>query len=238
MAGNGSPSPTTQKGRATRGRIVAAAADLMYRRGVAGTSTPAVRDAAGVSSSQIYHYFADKDDLTRAVLAFQAESILAAPAGDGYTPRPRHLAGHHRCRCRPAARQRRLSARQPLQRAVRHASVGPRTARSRLRPLAPIPSPPASARWSTTARSGRTPTPNSSASPCSRRCRAAGARPGPAHHRGSRGRPGHRHPAHPRPRRRRTLIIAGRGDRGIQQFERRSGVDAQTVEQQPDHRVG
>jgi TetR/AcrR family transcriptional regulator, transcriptional repressor for nem operon len=47
---------------------------------VAGTSIPAVRDAAGVSSSQIYHYFADKDDLTRAVIAFQSESILSHQA--------------------------------------------------------------------------------------------------------------------------------------------------------------
>ena len=60
-----------------RDRIVAAAADLTYRHGVAGTSTPAVRDAAGVSSSQIYPYFADKDDLTRAVIAFQTDAILA-----------------------------------------------------------------------------------------------------------------------------------------------------------------
>jgi AcrR family transcriptional regulator len=72
--------PSTKKGRATRDRIVAAAADLMYRHGVAGTSTPAVRDAAGVSSSQIYHYFADKDDLTRAVIAFQTEAILSYQA--------------------------------------------------------------------------------------------------------------------------------------------------------------
>src|ERR1700760_4778305 len=69
--------PSTKKGRATRDRIVAAAAALMYSHGVAGTSTPAVRDAAGVSSSQIYHYFAGKDDLTRAVIAFQAEAILS-----------------------------------------------------------------------------------------------------------------------------------------------------------------
>jgi TetR/AcrR family transcriptional repressor of nem operon len=69
--------PSTTKGRATRDRIVAAAADLMYRHGAAGTSTPAVRDAAGVSSSQIYHYFADKDHLTRAVIAFQSEAILS-----------------------------------------------------------------------------------------------------------------------------------------------------------------
>jgi AcrR family transcriptional regulator len=72
--------PSTRKGRATRERIVAAAAVLMYRHGVAGTSTPAVRDAAGVSSSQIYHYFADKDDLTRAVIAFQSEAILSHQA--------------------------------------------------------------------------------------------------------------------------------------------------------------
>jgi AcrR family transcriptional regulator len=70
-------SPTTRKGQATRDRIIAAAADLMYRHGVAGTSTPAVRDAAGVSSSQIYHYFSDKEDLTRAVIAFQGQAILS-----------------------------------------------------------------------------------------------------------------------------------------------------------------
>lgn len=77
---SGSQAPSTQKGRATRERIVAAAADLMYRHGVAGTSTPAVRDAASVSSSQIYHYFADKDDLTEAVIAFQATTVMDAQA--------------------------------------------------------------------------------------------------------------------------------------------------------------
>ncbi len=72
------PAPSTRKGRATRERIIAAAADLMYRHGVAGTSTPSVRDAAGVSSSQIYHYFGDKDDLTRAVISHQTDMIVAA----------------------------------------------------------------------------------------------------------------------------------------------------------------
>jgi AcrR family transcriptional regulator len=52
----------------------------MYRHGVAGTSIPAVRDVAGVSSSQVYHYFADKDDLTRAVIASQSEAILSNQA--------------------------------------------------------------------------------------------------------------------------------------------------------------
>ena len=68
--------PHTSKGQATRERIVLAAAELMAEHGVAGTSTPAIRDAAGVSSSQIYHYFADKDSLTRAVIAHQTQAIV------------------------------------------------------------------------------------------------------------------------------------------------------------------
>jgi AcrR family transcriptional regulator len=48
----------------------------MHERGVAGTSTEDVRAAAAVSASQIYHYFADKRSLTRAVIEFQTEEIL------------------------------------------------------------------------------------------------------------------------------------------------------------------
>ncbi|MGW4484897.1 TetR/AcrR family transcriptional regulator [Amycolatopsis sp. NPDC004368] len=70
------PTRLTARGQATRERIVSAAARLMAERGVAGTSTPDVRDAAGVSSSQIYHYFADKGALTRAVIEFQTTRIV------------------------------------------------------------------------------------------------------------------------------------------------------------------
>jgi TetR/AcrR family transcriptional repressor of nem operon len=66
----------TAKGRATRAQIVATAADLMYQRGVAGTSTQDILRAANVSNSQLYHYFTDKDDLTRAVVAYQIERVL------------------------------------------------------------------------------------------------------------------------------------------------------------------
>ena len=69
---------STAKGRATRDRIVGAAAEIMHRKGVAGTAMPAVRADAGVSSSQIYHYFTDKDALTRAVLDRWAEQIVAS----------------------------------------------------------------------------------------------------------------------------------------------------------------
>jgi TetR/AcrR family transcriptional regulator, transcriptional repressor for nem operon len=66
----------TAKGRATRDRIVAAAATLMHARGVAGTSTEDVQVAAGVSASQIYHYFSDKRSLTHAVIGYQTDTIL------------------------------------------------------------------------------------------------------------------------------------------------------------------
>src|SRR5271168_3845657 len=66
----------TPKGRATRDRIVAAAATLMNAQGVAGTSTEDVQAAAGVSASQIYHYFGDKRSLTRAVIDYQTNAIL------------------------------------------------------------------------------------------------------------------------------------------------------------------
>ena len=74
---DGGDAPPTRRGRVTRDRIVEAAAELMYRGGVAGTRIDDVRAAAGVSSSQLYHYFADKSELVRAVVARQADAVLA-----------------------------------------------------------------------------------------------------------------------------------------------------------------
>jgi AcrR family transcriptional regulator len=68
----------TRKGAATRDRIVAAAAELISKKGVAQTTTADVCDAAGVSFSQLYHYFEDKMALVRAVIALQAENVLGA----------------------------------------------------------------------------------------------------------------------------------------------------------------
>jgi len=73
--------PKTRRGRASRGRIVEAAADLMFVRGVRGTSLDEVLAAAGVGKGQFYHYFADKDALVRAVIARQTERVL-----DGQRP--------------------------------------------------------------------------------------------------------------------------------------------------------
>lgn len=70
--------PKTRRGQTSRERIVAAAADLMFVHGVRGTSLDDVLDAAQVSKSQLYHYFASKDDLVRAVVARQTAQVFAA----------------------------------------------------------------------------------------------------------------------------------------------------------------
>jgi AcrR family transcriptional regulator len=67
----------TPKGRATRERIVRTAADLIFRQGVSGTSIDDVRKAAGVSGSQLTHYFQDKRSMVRAVIAWQADAVIA-----------------------------------------------------------------------------------------------------------------------------------------------------------------
>lgn len=68
----------TARGAATRERILAAAAELMYEHGVGSTSLDDVIDASGTGKSQLYHYFADKQALVQAVVATQARQVLAA----------------------------------------------------------------------------------------------------------------------------------------------------------------
>ena len=59
---------TTEQGRATRQRIVVAAAALIGERGVAGTSLDDIRAATSSSKSQLYHYFGDTNGLVQAVI--------------------------------------------------------------------------------------------------------------------------------------------------------------------------
>jgi AcrR family transcriptional regulator len=72
------PRSLTARGAATRSRIVEAAADLIYVHGVERTSLDDVMAASGVSKSQLYHYFADKDALVLEVIARQTERVLDA----------------------------------------------------------------------------------------------------------------------------------------------------------------
>ena len=70
----------TPKGARTRTRIVEDAAALIHEGGVAGTTLEDVKVAAGVSGSQMYHYFPDKNELLQAVIDYQADTIVESPA--------------------------------------------------------------------------------------------------------------------------------------------------------------
>ncbi|WP_308208106.1 TetR/AcrR family transcriptional regulator [Actinomadura madurae] len=66
----------TRRGAATRRRIIEAAAELMYVKGVSSTTLDEVRAASGTSKSQLYTHFADKEQLVRAVVRLRAEEIM------------------------------------------------------------------------------------------------------------------------------------------------------------------
>ena len=68
--------PLTARGAATRDRIVHAAADLMYVKGVHATTLDDVRAATGTSKSQLYRHFPDKDTLVHAVIALRGQQVI------------------------------------------------------------------------------------------------------------------------------------------------------------------
>ena len=72
--------PATKQGRATRERIVRAAAELVGERGAAATSLDDVIAATGASKSQLYHYFGDKHGLVEAVVDYQCAMVLGLQA--------------------------------------------------------------------------------------------------------------------------------------------------------------
>lgn len=69
--------PRTGRGRASRERIVDRAAELVAERGVEGTSLDEVLAAAGASKSQLYHYFAGRDELVEAAVERRCGQVLA-----------------------------------------------------------------------------------------------------------------------------------------------------------------
>jgi AcrR family transcriptional regulator len=70
--------PTTERGRRTRQRIVTAATQVVAEKGAVGASLDEVGARAAASRSQLYHYFDDKTDLLRAVAQTTNDSVLGA----------------------------------------------------------------------------------------------------------------------------------------------------------------
>jgi TetR/AcrR family transcriptional regulator, transcriptional repressor for nem operon len=68
--------PTTDRGRTTRRRIVAAATEVVAEKGALGASLDQVGARAPASRSQLYHYFDDKNDLLLAVAEATNDTVL------------------------------------------------------------------------------------------------------------------------------------------------------------------
>ena len=71
----GVPGKRAAQGRATRGQLIEVATGLFADHGYEGTSIDAVLSAAGVSRGALYHHFAGKEALFRAVLEALSERI-------------------------------------------------------------------------------------------------------------------------------------------------------------------
>ncbi len=70
--------PPTIAGK--RERLIAAACDLFYRQGIAGTTLAHIAEAAEVPLGNVYYYFKTKDDIVAAVVEARTEEIRSAAA--------------------------------------------------------------------------------------------------------------------------------------------------------------
>ena len=70
------PVPYSVDDLGQRARILEHAAELIYANGVHATNNEQLRRAAGISGSQLNHYFPTKENLVLAVIEWQAERVL------------------------------------------------------------------------------------------------------------------------------------------------------------------
>ena len=66
----------TARGRRSRERILVHAARLVGEKGVKSTSLDDICGAASVGKSQLYHYFANKEELVLAIIGQQTRTVL------------------------------------------------------------------------------------------------------------------------------------------------------------------
>lgn len=66
----------TEKGQATRARILEQAAELIHTKDVAATNNEQLRRVTGISGSQLNHYFPTKESLVMAVIEWQTEQVM------------------------------------------------------------------------------------------------------------------------------------------------------------------
>lgn len=79
MQAPSSPPPrrtNRERTEATREALIAAGRALFVERGYAETSTPEIADRAGVTRGALYHHFADKKDLFRAIVSAECQAVV------------------------------------------------------------------------------------------------------------------------------------------------------------------
>lgn len=76
----GAEDATPPKPPGKRERLIAAACDLFYRQGIAGTTLAHIAEAAEVPLGNMYYYFKTKDDIVAAVVEARTEEIRSATA--------------------------------------------------------------------------------------------------------------------------------------------------------------
>lgn len=67
--------PNVERTERTRAALVQAARHAFATDGFAATSTPRIAEQANVSRGALYHHFASKSDLFRAVVEYEQESV-------------------------------------------------------------------------------------------------------------------------------------------------------------------
>ena len=72
------PRSNLERTQTTRTALLDAAHSLFVAHGFAGTSTPDICAAAGLTRGALYHHWTDKSDLLRAVLEREAAAVRAA----------------------------------------------------------------------------------------------------------------------------------------------------------------
>src|SRR6266851_521420 len=77
-------SQRTARGDETRKQILAAAADLFHKQGVATTSPDQIIEASGTGKGQFYHYFKNKERLVHEVLQTHLEMIKTGQSPVSY----------------------------------------------------------------------------------------------------------------------------------------------------------
>jgi AcrR family transcriptional regulator len=77
----------TEKGAATRQRILRTAADLFHKQGIGATSPDEVIEESGTGKGQFYHYFGSKEGLVHQVLQSYIEAVEAGAGPVNYEVR-------------------------------------------------------------------------------------------------------------------------------------------------------